>query len=428
MERIKDASVQLIVTSPPYWQLKDYGGSSQIGFNDSYQDYINYLGLVWQECRRVLENGCRLCVNIGDQFARAVYYGRYKVISIKTEVIKCCEALGFDYMGAIIWQKTITSNSTGGGAVMGSYPYPRNGIVKIDYESILIFKKIGKTLGKRIDPHVRKASKLTAEEWNTYFSGHWNFPGVRQNGHIAMFPIELPNRLIKMFSFVGDTVLDPFAGSGTTTLSAANLGRNSIGYEINGDYKQLISQKLSRTGNMLTGPANIEFLQDASIPNSQELRKRISALPYIFSDPVNMERKTDPKKFQFGSVVDYKGSGGARNDFYYVQSIYTPIKLLLNNGLTIRLLGIEPLKGREVQSVSFLWQKVGGQKVFLRFDEQKHDSEGNQLCYLYLSNKTFVNAHLIKSGYAIADREIEHRHLNRFIKYEEECNAERMDS
>ena len=145
MQEVRDASVHLIVTSPPYWQLKDYGSNEQIGFNHSYEEYINNLNLVWNECHRVIANGCRLCINIGDQFARSVYYGRYKVIPIRIEIIKFCETIGFDYMGAVIWQKVTTCNTTGGASVMGSFPYPRNGILKLDYEFILIFKKQGDT-------------------------------------------------------------------------------------------------------------------------------------------------------------------------------------------------------------------------------------------------------------------------------------------
>ena len=143
MSLIPDASVHLVITSPPYWQLKDYGSENQIGYHESYEQYINNLNLVWNESYRVLHPGCRLCVNIGDQFARAVYYGRYKVIPIRTEIIKFCESIGFDYMGAIIWQKVTTTNTSGGGVQMGSFPFPRNGILKIDYEFILTFKKLG---------------------------------------------------------------------------------------------------------------------------------------------------------------------------------------------------------------------------------------------------------------------------------------------
>ena len=243
LNKIPDKSVQLIITSPPYWQLKDYGTNEQIGFNDSYEEYINNLNLVWMECERILSDGCRLCINIGDQFSRSVYYGRYKVVPIRTEIIRFCEALKMDYMGAIIWQKTTTMNTTGGGAVMGSFPYPRNGILKIDYEFILIFKKLGKSPKPTLKQ--KQNSIMTKEEWNQYFSSHWNFSGVKQSEHIAMFPEELPKRLIKMFSFVGETIFDPFLGSGTTSLAAKNLGRNSIGYEINKEFESIIREKLN---------------------------------------------------------------------------------------------------------------------------------------------------------------------------------------
>ena len=242
MKEVGDESVHLIVTSPPYWQLKDYGHKKQIGFYDSYKEYIENLNLVWKECFRVLHKGCRLCINIGDQFCRASRYGRYRVVSIKSDIIKFCESLGFDYMGAIIWQKITTCNPEGGAKVMGSYPYPRDGVIKLDYEYILIFKKLGKA--PVVDKEIKELSKLTSEEWNEYFSGHWKFSGEKQKEHLAVFPLELPMRLIKMYSFVGDIVLDPFLGSGTTSLAARNLKRNSIGYEINEKFLPIIRKKL----------------------------------------------------------------------------------------------------------------------------------------------------------------------------------------
>lgn len=251
MSEVLDSSVHLVITSPPYWQLKDYGSDNQIGFHDSYENYINNLNLVWKECYRTLYNGCRLCINIGDQFARAVYYGRYKVIPIREEIIKFCENVGFDYMGAIIWQKVTTSNTTGGGVQMGSYPYPRNGILKLDYEFILIFKKLGE--GPKPTIEQKQQSIMTAEEWNTFFAGHWNFGGAKQNGHIAVFPEELPRRLIKMFSFIGETILDPFTGSGTTSVAAKNLDRNSIGFEINPEFIPIIKEKLEVNQREING-------------------------------------------------------------------------------------------------------------------------------------------------------------------------------
>ncbi len=300
MPEVGDTSVHLVVTSPPYWQLKDYGNEGQIGFDDTYEEYINNLNLVWRECWRILYPGCRLCVNIGDQFARAVYYGRYKVIPIRTEIIKFCETVGFDYMGAIIWQKVTTCHTTGGATIMGSFPYPRNGILKLDYEFILIFKKPG-TAPKAAEK-IKGKSKLTIEEWNKYFAGHWHFPGEKQDKHLAMFPEELPGRLIKMFSFVADTIVDPFLGSGTTTLAAKNLGRHSIGYEINEDFQQVIEEKLYSETNPVSAEAAIVITPRCK--HRIDFAAQRDKLPYIFKDPVGFDKKSDPRLKSFGSKIN----------------------------------------------------------------------------------------------------------------------------
>ncbi|MBD3195452.1 MAG: site-specific DNA-methyltransferase [Candidatus Lokiarchaeota archaeon] len=407
MNLLSDKSVHLVITSPPYWQLKDYGSDKQIGFNESYESYINNLNLVWKECHRVLHPGCRLCINIGDQFARSVYYGRYKVIPIRTEIIKFCETVGFDYMGAIIWQKVTTTNTTGGATIMGSFPYPRNGILKLDYEFILIFKKLGKPPKPTYDQ--KKLSSMTKDEWNDYFSGHWNFAGVKQNGHLAMFPEELPTRLIKMFAFVGDTILDPFLGSGTTSLAARNLGRNSVGYEINREFISIIKERLNVNQTDIEGTQYI-FLSD-SFKTDQS--KEIEKLPYIFQDPHELDKKIDPKKLQFGSKIDQNSVN--RQEYYIVKEVVNPVSLKLNNGLVIRLLGIKEKKIVNGEAMEFLREKIKGQKVFLKFDNKKYDENNSLLSYVYLKNKTFINAHLIKKGLAEVDTTIDFKYKNKFL-------------
>lgn len=402
LNQIKDKSVQLIITSPPYWQLKDYGTENQIGFNDSYEEYINNLNLVWAECNRVLSDGCRLCINIGDQFARSVYYGRYKVIPIRTEIIRFCESLGMDYMGAIIWQKTTTMNTSGGGAIMGSFPYPRNGILKMDYEFILIFKKLGNA--PKVTPEQKQASIITKEEWNEYFSSHWNFNGVKQLGHIAMFPEELPKRLIKMFSFVGETVLDPFAGSGTTTLAALKLDRNSISYEINDEFLSIMKEKFSSCEN---SNSNIDYIYDKN-PNYS-----YSSLPYLFKDPHKMDKIIDVKKLQFGSKIDDSKSV---KELYYVKEIISPNTILLSNGLTIKLLGVIPISEHYNEAVKFLKEKFRKRKVFMKYDTIKYDTSQQLLCYLYLDNKTFINRHLIKTGFVSVDTTIDYKYRKKFLE------------
>ena len=408
LNKIPDKSVQLIITSPPYWQLKDYGTNNQIGFNDSYEEYINNLNLVWMECDRVLSDGCRLCINIGDQFSRSVYYGRYKVVPIRTEIIRFCETLKMDYMGAIIWQKATTMNTSGGGAVMGSFPYPRNGILKIDYEFILIFKKLGKSPKPTLEQ--KQNSIMTKEEWNQYFSSHWNFSGVKQFEHIAMFPEELPKRLIKMFSFSGETIFDPFLGSGTTSLAAKNLDRNSIGYEINKEFEPIIREK-SNINQLSFDSDAIEFLEDNSKSDYS-----FDKLPYIFSDPHKLDKKVDIKKIKFGSKIDKTDKKENERELFSVKDVISPNKIILNNGLEIKLLGIKEKDNFKPQAINYLKEKFNKRKIFLKYDLQKYDKNNNLMCYVYLDNKTFINNHLIRTGYVDVETNFDYSCKNKFIK------------
>ncbi|MDR1584130.1 MAG: thermonuclease family protein [Prevotellaceae bacterium] len=391
MSELKDRSVHLIITSPPYWQLKDYGMDNQIGFNDSYENYINNLNLVWSECFRVLHDGCRLCINIGDQFARSVYYGRYKVIPIHSEIIKFCEITGFDFMGQIIWQKTTTMNTSGGGAVMGSFPHPRNGIVKLDFEYILLFKKQGNA--PKPTEEQKKNAVMTNEEWNTYFSGHWYFNGVKQDKHLAMFPEELPTRLIKMFSFPNETVLDPFIGSGTTASAAKKLERNSVGYEINPEFIPVIKEKISTNDDF--SRVVTQFVKQSR--TKVDFDKRIKELPCQFVDTHKLDKKIDVKKLQYGSKIDTESSG-KREEYFTVKEIISPELVRLSNDLIIRLIGIKQNPAINGKTIEYLRKKLKGKRVFLRHDNVKYDSENHLLAYLYLENKTFINAHLLKEG------------------------------
>lgn len=253
---IKDLNPEcahLILTSPPYWAIKDYGNEQQIGFKDSLNQYLIKLSNIWKECIRVLKPGCKMAINIGDMFISAKKGKQiYQIIPLHAYIINDITSSYFDkivYLGTINWRKVSTSNTSGGGKIMGSMYYPRNGYFFVNQEFIMIFRKRGKD--PRPDPEIKKASKLTLEEWRTYFNDVWTFPGIKQNGHVAMFPDELPKRLIKMYSFLGDTILDPFLGSGTTSKVAAELGRNSIGFEIgfktNDDrnWKRVIKDKMN---------------------------------------------------------------------------------------------------------------------------------------------------------------------------------------
>ncbi len=312
-------------------------------------------------------------------------------------------------MGAIIWQKVTTSNTTGGATIMGSFPYPRNGILKIDYEFILLFKKPGNPPQPNKDYKIKSA--MTKEEWNTYFQGHWNFSGVRQDNHLAMFPEELPKRLIKMFSFVGDNVLDPFLGSGTTSLAAKNLERNSIGYEINSEFIPTIKEKLSLNSKNFFDENTYNFISQEK--HDFDYKKDVENLSYVFKNPHSFDKKIDLKKLQFGSKLDKNGS--KREEYFSVKEVISPEVIKLNNDLTVRLIGVKEKTEINGKAKEYLISKTKGQKVFLKYDEQKYDDKNRLLCYLYLQNKTFINAHLIKNKLVEVDLSNEYKYKSKFI-------------
>ncbi|MCD6171044.1 MAG: site-specific DNA-methyltransferase [Thermoplasmata archaeon] len=398
MLEIKDNSVQLVVTSPPYWSIKNYEVKNQIGYGQTLHEYLKDLYRVWKESYRVLEPGRRLVVNIGDQFARSIIYGRYKIIPLHAEIIVQCEDMGFDYMGSIIWQKKTTMNTTGGANVMGSYPYPPNGMVEIDYEHILIFKKPGKS--KKIPGEIKEKSKLTKEEWKEYFYGHWYFGGARQIDHQAMFPDELPKRVIKMFTFVGETVLDPFLGSGTTAKVALELGRNAIGYEINDDFLKVIKKKIRIEDlEMFNKKIGIIKRDKPIIPETIDYIPRIKdAKPII-----------EPDKLKFG-----------KNKSYRVVNVLEDGKLKLDTGLLVKLRGI--VITNLDATLSYLREYVLKKKVYLKFDKGYVADNDVVEAYVYLKNKIFVNAYLIKSGFAIVDKNSDFDLKDRFTKLENNYN------
>ena len=257
MPELADSSVHMVVTSPPYWCIKDYAHPGQIGFDQSYEQYLADLGRVVAECHRVLHPGCRAAINIGDQYLRASEHERYRVQPIPADIMRTAGQVGFDFMGNIIWEKLSTTKTTGGGVWMGSTYWPRDGHFTYEHEYIILLRKQGRA--PRPTPEQKAASKLTKEQRTNWFRGAWRIPPQRQQGHVAMFPLEVPQRLIKMYSFRGETVLDPFLGSGTTALAAQLEGRASVGYEINPKFEVLIREKLQSSGDLFTAPAHVTF-------------------------------------------------------------------------------------------------------------------------------------------------------------------------
>ena len=390
MFEVGNAAVDLVVTSPPYWHIKDYGAPGQIGYGQSLHQYLKDLYYVWSECFRVLRPGSRLCLNIGDQFARAVVYGRYKVIPLHAEFIAQGEKIGFDFLGSIIWQKKTTMNTTGGANIMGSYPYPPNGLVEIDYEFILIFKKPGES--KKVSREIKEAAKLTREEWKEYFYGHWHFGGAKQLGHEAMFPEELPRRVIRMFTFQGDTVLDPFLGSGTTVKVALELGRNGLGCEINKDFLSIIEEKIGIKDKLPIFTKNIQIIRK---------NNNIFELPEIDYIPAIQDAKPllEPGELK-------------KETLFKVVQIVSEDKIRLETGQIVKFLGVKIEKEKE--TIEYLTDKILGKQIIIK-NNTEHIYDNNISAYIYLKNKIFVNGYLIKSGLGIPDLTIRHKFKEKFI-------------
>lgn len=244
---IKDESVHLVVTSPPYYNLKEYlRGENQLGLIDDYQTFIDELEKVWRECYRILVPGGRLVCVVGDVCLSRRNYGRHVVMPLHSDIAVTCRKIGFDNLNPILWHKISNAKFEANtrSSILGK-PYEPNAIIKNDMEYILMERKPG---GYRKPTDLQRLkSRIPKEDFQKWFSQIWEVPGAStRGGHPAPFPLELAERLVKMFSFVDDTVVDPFCGSGTAMLAAMQCGRNSIGIEVEGPYCEQAMQRLHR--------------------------------------------------------------------------------------------------------------------------------------------------------------------------------------
>ncbi len=249
MSDIKDGSVNLVITSPPYWTLKDYDNDAQIGTGStSYEAYIEELNKVWKECIRVLSPDGKLCINIMPFLltGKAARFDRRETRLVLDDISRFMfETNDMYQFGLFIWDKRKIVRFSS----FGSYPYPPNIFTTYPYEWITVFSKKGKR--EPVPKEIKEKSKLTTKEWQDWaINSIWEMQPAKAKSeeHPAPFPDELPKRLIKLYSFWGDTVLDPFMGTGTTAKMALALGRKAIGYELNADYAPLIKRKLNAVG------------------------------------------------------------------------------------------------------------------------------------------------------------------------------------
>jgi site-specific DNA-methyltransferase (adenine-specific) len=250
-ELTEPESLHLVVTTPPYWTLKEYDGSagdSQLGHFDGYEGFHDELAKVWQRCFDLLVPGGRLCVVVGDVCLSRKKAGRHLVMPLHADISTRCRAIGFDYLTPIFWYKIANASTEveGNGSPFLGKPYEPNAIIKNDVEYILLFRKPGAYRSPTAEQ--RQRSLIDKESHAKWFRAIWtDVPGQsRLRGHPAPYPTELAYRLIRMFSFAGDVVLDPFLGTGTTTEAAIRAERSSIGYEIEPRYIDIIRDRFAQ--------------------------------------------------------------------------------------------------------------------------------------------------------------------------------------
>lgn len=268
MREVVDGSVHLVVTSPPYFDLIDYEDTSetdgQLGNLRDYDRFLEELNKVWRRCYDALVPGGRLCIVVGDVCVSRKQAGRHFVIPLHADISRACIEIGFDYLTPIYWSKIANmATEVGGSARFLGKPYEPNSIIKNDVEYILLLRKPGSY--RRPSNAQRALSIIDPEDHRRWFRSVWSdIRGEsRKAGHPAPFPAELARRLIKMFSFVGDTVLDPFWGTGSTTQAAIQASRSSIGYEIERGYIEIGQKRLAQLDSNVV-PPELQFLRSQS--------------------------------------------------------------------------------------------------------------------------------------------------------------------
>jgi len=237
-------SIDLVVTSPPYWTLKKYNDHDrQLGEVEDYDEFLDELDEVWRRAYEALVPGGRLVVVVGDVNVSRRAFGRHLVFPLHASIQERCRQIGFDNLAPIIWYKIANAQYEAGGGGFFGKPFEPNGVIKNDIEYILFQRKPGGY--RKPDLPTRLLSVIPATDHADWFQQVWRLSGTSTSGHPAPFPLSLAERLIRMFSFVGDTVLDPFLGTGTTAAAAARCGRNSVGNEVDPDYFALSVERVT---------------------------------------------------------------------------------------------------------------------------------------------------------------------------------------
>jgi len=329
---LDDLSVHLIITSPPYWNLKKYRENpDQLGNMEDYYIFIEELKKVWRECYRILVPGGRLVCVVGDVCLSRRKYGRHLIVPLHADIITSCREIGFDNLNPIIWHKISNASYEvkGGSGFLGK-PYEPNAIIKNDIEYILMQRKPGGY--RKPTNEQRRFSMIEKKHFKEWFNQFWYIPGASTKEHPAPFPYELAYRLVRMFSFYGDTVLDPFCGTGTTILAAIKADRNSIGVEIDPLYCKIALSRLEQVSSDLFKSSKVEIAK----------AREVNSIKKVCDSSTKLWKTSGPNITEFFIAP----SATKKSIFKNLRTIPGVGKIIAEDLFSLGVRSVEDLKGR----------------------------------------------------------------------------------
>lgn len=427
MKEVKDGSVHLAVASPPKWNPGSWTRPGHIGDLRAPDAYFGSLALVWRECFRALLPGCRLCVHVSRELENAPAAQERKV-SPRKEIEDACAAAGFAREAEIVWQKEEQQQAAPAAEVSC---LPRDGVVESRHETILVFKKPGDA--PRPEGGAVEKSKLSQREWKRLFNSYWVFPDAKVEKPWSPFPEELPRRLIKMYTYIGETVLDPFLGGGTTCLVARDGGRSSVGYEVVPKLADEIKGRIA--GGQNQRQFSIERQQGIKRNGIEKKLRETPAAAKSHECPAPppappVEAKAAPRPVKEPEKRPEKKETRPERE-YTVAQVYGLDSFRLDDGREVKLLGVEAPaafysrnRGIYRQALNFANELVAGKKFTLHKSRRpKKSGAPENAYYISFPNHVMINGVLIRNGYALSDRNLSHENRGRFDDYEKEARS-----
>ncbi|HOC91448.1 MAG TPA: DNA methyltransferase [bacterium] len=426
MGEVEQETAHLAVASPPAWKPRAWSATSGMGGLRKFDEYAASLALIWRECHRILKPGCRLCVRVCPEIVDAAA-GNKQNVSLRALIEDACAKAGFRFESEIVRLRESGHEPPAPPAAPES-PLPRSGSIAVRHDSILIFVKPGECPPPESVPASR--SSLSEREWRRLFNSLWTFPDDKISKSPEEMPEEIPRRLIRMYTYLGETVLDPFLGSGVTMVAARDTGRASIGYETDEKLKPVIQERVSGGQTMKQ-----LLFESQNRPKRSDIEKEIKSISSVSEKPAAATAATaGAKTAPVRKRAKKQPAKEAAAPPAVVREIFGLDTLKLEDGREIRLLGLQTPaafysrnRGVYRQALSFVAALLSGKPVSLARPESSklRNAPGNAFHILAPDGSNAAEA-LISNGYGLCDRSVEHDLKNKFENLETDARKHSM--